>query len=147
MPPPSTSTKKPAGSLLSCRYTFLPAAKIVWPSGVLITPLFSTFSANKTTLPPVTVLIWAPFSTRINPPTPSNTGLNGLDNKPSLNKSSAISNVPAYIEPTLNCAFWPKIMPLVLIKYTLPSAFTMPSIKLGFKSRMRFKADQLRLPC
>ena len=38
---------------------------MVWPSGVLMTPLFSTFSANNNTLPPLAVLITAPFSTLI----------------------------------------------------------------------------------
>ena len=78
VPPPSTSTKKPAGSLLSCKYTFLPAAKMVWPSGVLITPLFSTLSANSNTLPPLAALITAPFSTVIlllSAPTNLNAGL------------------------------------------------------------------------
>ena len=147
VPPPLTSTIKPAGSLLPAKYTVLPAANIVWPSGVLITPLFFISSANKTTLPPFAALICAPDSiiklagvAIAISPTALNTGLNVLSEliKPPLNSSSVISSVPAYIEPTLNCAFAPKIMPLVLIKYRLPLAFTLPFKMLGLKSCMRF---------
>ncbi len=108
VPPPSTSTINPAGSLLEAKYIFLPAAKIVCPSGVLITPLFSIFSENNTTLPLVAVVMFAPFSTTRLPveiaPTASNTDLKVPSEliNPSLNNLSVMSNVPAYKEPTLN---------------------------------------------
>ena len=69
VPPASTSTKNPTGFegsdgfCASAKNTFLPAAKIVCPSGVRIMPLFSTVSENNKTFPPGAALITAPAST------------------------------------------------------------------------------------